>query len=83
MDACCHGSPYGMIEASWEIVNLTFRLGLLIPHNCTAEAVLPGDNEPCVVGSGSHEFTCDFEQSEWPPMPTYPPFSQTVNDDEP
>lgn len=50
-------SLYGPIEIEWRNEGGLFRLDLLLPANCRADVLLPGDEHPQTVGSGRHTFT--------------------------
>ncbi len=52
-----HSSPYGEIESNWRKEGERFKLTIVIPSNCTATVVLPGDHGSSTeVGSGKHDF---------------------------
>ncbi|KAJ0129735.1 Uncharacterized protein HZ326_27158 [Fusarium oxysporum f. sp. albedinis] len=80
----CHArflSPYGEVDASWELRGDEIHLSATIPGNTEAEITLPG-GEPESVGSGRHVFSCAYTRPEWPPLPIYAPFVPH-DDDEP
>lgn len=67
--------PYGLIESSWVLVGTEFKLNLRVPPNCTAVVTLPlqlrkdfrvQEEATVAVGSGFHEFKCEYEAGEWP-----------------
>ena len=71
-------SPYGRIDCSWNISETdgTFSMTLVVPPNSQAVVILPSsghgnqqDNleDGCLVGSGKHEFSCQYMPAEWPP----------------
>ena len=63
--------PYGEVSCSWRLQGERMSLTVIIPPSSTAEVVLPSSAEESVrtVGSGLHEFQCDFKAAEWPPKP--------------
>ncbi|KAH9994597.1 alpha-L-rhamnosidase [Xylariaceae sp. FL0662B] len=71
--------PYGLVEASWKLEGSKFTLKVTVPPNSSAKVTLPselkavpasGEEEPFrTVGSGIHNFSCNFEPGEWPPKP--------------
>ncbi|KAH6867414.1 bacterial alpha-L-rhamnosidase-domain-containing protein [Thelonectria olida] len=80
----CHArflSPYGEVDALWELKDDQLHLAVRIPGNTEAEVMLPGAETKC-VGSGRHVFTHAYSRPDWPPLPIYPPFLP-YDDDEP
>ncbi|EXJ85325.1 hypothetical protein A1O1_05689 [Capronia coronata CBS 617.96] len=72
--------PFGQVACSWQWKpeNGRFNMVLRVPPNSTAVVTLPSETTPralsveeegprCVVGSGVHEFSCDFDAGQWPP----------------
>jgi alpha-L-rhamnosidase len=53
-----HTTPYGRVEAAWELAHDEFRLSVAVPPGVTADVVLPGDDDVRTVGSGRHAFAC-------------------------
>jgi alpha-L-rhamnosidase len=52
-----HLTPYGPAEVAWRREDDDFELTAVVPPNTTATVFLPGaEDEPVVVGSGSHTF---------------------------
>jgi alpha-L-rhamnosidase len=82
--AVTYNSPYGKIEASWQLKEKDFTLQLLVPPNTKAYIVLPDrqstsateeDQDGVWVSSGRHEFTSQFvPNDEWPPAAITPEF---------
>jgi alpha-L-rhamnosidase len=77
--------PYGLVESSWTLQGNNFRLTIRVPPNCTAVVTLPSelrkdfreqDEVTRMVGSGSHEFICEYEAGEWPAKGTTHRFTQ-------
>ncbi|KAL4789338.1 bacterial alpha-L-rhamnosidase-domain-containing protein [Aspergillus venezuelensis] len=66
-------SPYGRVECSWAVQSGdTFCLDILVPPNCRALVVLPGDDEEeggQWMGSGRYSFTRAYTPAPWPPSP--------------
>ncbi|KAH6616430.1 alfa-L-rhamnosidase [Boeremia exigua] len=72
--------PYGRVACRWTWSEGKFWMRIEVPPNCSAAVTLPSevkkgfsvedDKEPeRVVGSGVHEFECEFDAGEWPPKP--------------
>jgi alpha-L-rhamnosidase len=73
--------PYGQVKCNWRwnpVDNGKFSMQLSIPPNSTAVVTLPSELSPdgrCsgreepqhVVGSGVHEYSCNFVAPQWPP----------------
>ena len=56
---CSIPTVRGDVTSSWKIdANGIFCLTVTIPPNMTAYVYLPGQNEPQLVQSGVHSFTC-------------------------
>ncbi|KAK8045971.1 hypothetical protein PG996_014035 [Apiospora saccharicola] len=80
--------PHGLIKCEWRLDGTKFSMRLDVPPNSWAEVTLPselgqtaggnGTSSGRVVGSGTHQFTCDFDAGEWPPQPLGPPNKQGV-----
>lgn len=77
-------SPYGLISVQWTIEDLKFLLIVIVPPNTTAEVLLPTTKRDhrVIIGSGTHEFSVDYKQPAWPPIPIYPHY-YPHDDDEP
>ncbi len=52
----CH-TPYGLLEVSWKDEDHRFTLHVTVPANTSCRVILPGTDETCRVGPGSHDFT--------------------------
>jgi len=50
-------TPYGAVVSDWRIDGGTFTLNATVPHNTTAEVLLP-DGTVHEAGSGTHNFSC-------------------------
>ncbi|KAK7911804.1 hypothetical protein PG985_014285 [Apiospora marii] len=79
--------PHGVVKCEWRLEGTKFTMKLEVPPNSWAEVTLPSEPEQAtdegnssgrVVGSGTHQFTCDFDPGEWPPQPLGPPHKQGV-----
>ncbi|GAB4113649.1 MAG: glycoside hydrolase family 78 protein [Roseiflexaceae bacterium] len=63
-----HHSPYGPIEAGWQIEGATLTIHASIPHGTTATVHLPGATEPFIIGPGQYQ----WQQPCQPPPPAKP-----------
>lgn len=72
--------PYGLVACQWTWVECRFKMEVTVPPNCSAIVTLPDELSSSyevedhkeahrVVGSGMHEFECNFDAGEWPPKP--------------
>jgi alpha-L-rhamnosidase len=59
--------PYGEVSCEWELHKKVFKMKAAVPPNTRAEIKLPGREEVLSVGSGSHEYSIDYEPEPWPP----------------
>ncbi|CAK7221293.1 hypothetical protein SEUCBS140593_004522 [Sporothrix eucalyptigena] len=77
-------SPFGRIEAKWELVdgNTRLHVWLTVPPNTTARIQLPGQEEQREVGCGIHEIDVPYTAPPWPVLPIYAPYAPH-DDDEP
>jgi alpha-L-rhamnosidase len=70
--------PHGLVACEWTLIKPRFKLKLTVPPNCSAIVTLPSqlnsassarDETSRTVGSGLHEFECEYVADEWPPRP--------------
>ncbi|KAF5241039.1 hypothetical protein FANTH_9256 [Fusarium anthophilum] len=68
--------PYGLIECQWVLNGTNFQMKIIVPPNCQAVVTLPSElirdyslqgETTRTVGSGLHEFNCEYISDEWPP----------------
>ncbi|KAF4444269.1 hypothetical protein F53441_11177 [Fusarium austroafricanum] len=80
--------PYGRIECKWRWSSESgdFNMALVVPPNSSALVTLPSElgDDPAkayddervksrLVGSGLHNFHCQYVAAEWPPRPILSP----------
>ena len=59
-------SPHGLYAVSWTLLQEILSVKVAVPPNGEALVELPGIHEE--IGSGKHEFTCQWLAEErWPP----------------
>jgi alpha-L-rhamnosidase len=67
---------YGLVACQWTLEGTKFKMALTVPPNCRAVVTLPSeliadyrmqDEAKQTVGSGLHEFECEYVSDEWPP----------------
>lgn len=58
-----HTTPYGLVEAAWEIQGGTFELKATIPPNATALVTLP-NGEQYEVGSGVWDWSVPYQDPD-------------------
>ncbi|KAJ5765734.1 hypothetical protein N7520_005293 [Penicillium odoratum] len=67
-------TAYGRLECGWVLDGQQFTLTVVIPPNCKAKIVLPGEEGEERVGSGRYKFETTFDsQVGWPPKALVPP----------
>ncbi|KAF1949812.1 alfa-L-rhamnosidase [Byssothecium circinans] len=73
--AVVYESPFGRIECSWSLESTEhgdhFEMHLLVPPNSEAWITLPDTalstrRRQIVVGGGSHSFSCNLLEKDWP-----------------
>ncbi|KAH8172223.1 bacterial alpha-L-rhamnosidase 6 hairpin glycosidase domain-containing protein [Sarocladium implicatum] len=84
--------PYGLVACEWTLAGSRFKMTITVPPNCTALVTLPSDlardfkvadERKQTVGSGRHEFECEFIADQWPPSPVTHKFSSSPTTDIP
>jgi alpha-L-rhamnosidase len=85
-----HETPYGLLSCKWSIDAGQFTLLLTVPPNTTAEVVMPDrqasailgeKQETIVIGSGHHEFSCEYTPEKWKPTAIPIPFYVPVKEE--
>lgn len=61
--AARHLTPNGMAECAWMIEEGTMEIRVVIPPNVTAKVTLPGRNESIELGSGTYQWSYEYESS--------------------
>ena len=56
--------PYGMVECSWNVKEGVFQMMAKVPPNSRGVVKLPGSDEVREVGSGTHEFSVEYKETE-------------------
>lgn len=83
--------PYGLVACQWTWKEKKFNMTVTIPPSCSAIVTLPNELNTTykmeyheeifrVVGSGMHEFECEFDAGEWPPKPLVGAFLDMPDD---
>ncbi len=61
--AARHLTPNGMAQCAWMIEEGTMKIRVVIPPNVTAKVTLPGRNESIELGSGTYQWSYEYEGS--------------------
>ncbi len=59
-----HITPYGLAETLWKIEEGKFDLDVIVPANTTASVMLPGNDKPLEVGSGSWHWSVTYQDPD-------------------
>lgn len=57
-------TPYGLASSSWTLAEGLFELEVVVPPSTNAEVFLPNGSEAVTVASGTHRFSCAFQEQE-------------------
>ena len=59
-----HVSAYGLVESAWTLDGTTFNLDVIIPPNTSAVVILPGQDTPIEVGSGTWHWSVSYQDPD-------------------